>query len=474
MSSKPGCARWASTSPPASSSSSSQNGIVTRAAASTLAELTSVLHGTATITDLRAHLAKSGTRLTEFFKMLDDGDGLLTCDEFRAAMRKTGFTSVDAIGIDHLFRQLDRDGSGEITFRELRTALEQSVKAEQATNARVRMMRHETPVKVVDLGDVRYEVQRRLRVMAAEVDLKAANLAQHGGKDVAPKGAKDRWRWAKERKAAQDGKRRAVFEKESVHMRLRLRGTELEPGQRDDGGFASELHTAPNSPSRAVTRHGRLPSVNLRNLDGDRWNSQTSKLAILAAHRRRSHAPAQRHCRVLLPPDPSRGKRQLHKSQSQYGSTSPKLPAISPTRTSAGSNCSSSDDKTSPPSNTPSFQSRSRGQRLARLRVHNVRGRCRSCIVGPNCGDLVCSSPPVQVACRNRALEAPCYCDAPSSLQGTFGARHVVVCLQCVHRSVLSVLSPECGVSESCALTVTESGMALEAPRQLRPSSICQ
>lgn len=326
----------------------------------TLAELTSVLHGTATITDLRAHLAKSGTRLTEFFKMLDDGDGLLTCDEFRAAMRKTGFTSVDAIGIDHLFRQLDRDGSGEITFRELRTALEQSVKAEQATNARVRMMRHETPVKVVDLGDVRYEVQRRLRVMAAEVDLKAANLAQHGGKDVAPKGAKDRWRWAKERKAAQDGKRRAVFEKESVHMRLRLRGTELEPGQRDDGGFASELHTAPNSPSRAVTRHGRLPSVNLRNLDGDRWNSQTSKLAILAAHRRRSHAPAQRHCRVLLPPDPSRGKRQLHKSQSQYGSTSPKLPAISPTRTSAGSNCSSSDDKTSPPSNTPSFQSRSR------------------------------------------------------------------------------------------------------------------
>lgn len=86
----------------------------------------------------------------------------------------------------------------------------------------------------------------------------------------------------------------------------------------------------------------------------------------------------------------------------------------------------------------------------------------------------MCSSPPVQVACRNRALEAPCYCDAPSSLQGTFGARHVVVCLQCVHLSVLSVLSPECGVSESCALTVTESGMALEAPRQLRPSSICQ
>ena len=39
----------------------------------TLQELTSVLHGTATIADLRAQLAKSGTRVTQFFKQLDDG-----------------------------------------------------------------------------------------------------------------------------------------------------------------------------------------------------------------------------------------------------------------------------------------------------------------------------------------------------------------------------------------------------------------
>ena len=39
----------------------------------TLQELTSVLYGTATIADLRAQLAKSGTRVTAFFRQLDDG-----------------------------------------------------------------------------------------------------------------------------------------------------------------------------------------------------------------------------------------------------------------------------------------------------------------------------------------------------------------------------------------------------------------
>lgn len=83
--------------------------------------------------------------------------------------------------------------------------------------------------------------------------------------------------------------------KESLHMKLRLRGTELEPRPSWDG----ELHPATRTSSRAVTRHGRLPPVTDSPQEAYMARTLTDVLSI---HRRRSHAPARRHCAVLLPP----------------------------------------------------------------------------------------------------------------------------------------------------------------------------
>lgn len=272
-------------------------------------------------------------------------DGVLDRKEFNRAIRAVGLTSVDAVAIDHLFDQLDQDGSGSVSFRELRDAIDQSAKAEAEARARARTRAlQEPPQELVDVNELRYQKQRWLNAMARELDRKA-EMARQGG---APVDARARWRWAKEKETALARKRRAKFEKESLRMRLRLRGTELEPGQDPDGGFASELRTAPNSPSRGVTRHGRLPTVTLKasrpSLDPADWNSPSGKLAILAAHRRRSHAPAQRHCRVLLSPSsPTRKRLHLNEDSvadswgghSPTGSASPtlSLPALSPMQT---------------------------------------------------------------------------------------------------------------------------------------------
>ena len=98
--------------------------------------------------------------------------------------------------------------------------------------------------------------------------------------------------------------------RESLHMKLRLRGTELEPRPNWDG----ELHAAMRTPSRAVTRHGRLPPVTDAPYDEYMARTLTDVLSI---HRRRSHAPARRHSAVLVPLSRAQSAEELQLSAHQ-------------------------------------------------------------------------------------------------------------------------------------------------------------
>jgi Ca2+-binding EF-hand superfamily protein len=79
-----------------------------------------------TVAGVREALAASYSRVIDFFKLMDkNGDGAVTKHEFRAGLGLLGIEESQANmdAIDALFDSFDMDGSGELTFNELKTIL---------------------------------------------------------------------------------------------------------------------------------------------------------------------------------------------------------------------------------------------------------------------------------------------------------------------------------------------------------------
>ena len=73
---------------------------------------------------LRTALADSATRLLDLFRAWDDnGDGLISKKEFRAAVVALGFKEVPKSECDALFDMFDKDHSGVIDYKEMSKAL---------------------------------------------------------------------------------------------------------------------------------------------------------------------------------------------------------------------------------------------------------------------------------------------------------------------------------------------------------------
>jgi len=80
----------------------------------------------ATVSGVREALARSHSRIIDFFKAVDkNGDGQITKAEFRAALPLMGLddSAGSVLAIDSLFDSFDVDGSGQLTFDELRQIL---------------------------------------------------------------------------------------------------------------------------------------------------------------------------------------------------------------------------------------------------------------------------------------------------------------------------------------------------------------
>lgn len=89
---------------------------------------------------LRDGLARSSKRVIDLFNGWDkDRSGLLTRTEFRMVVKAMGFRS-DAVA-DDLFRMIDLDGSGSITYEELNTTLRSGAGADDAASAKRRALK---------------------------------------------------------------------------------------------------------------------------------------------------------------------------------------------------------------------------------------------------------------------------------------------------------------------------------------------
>ena len=86
-----------------------------------------------TIEGLRAALTANRTRVIDAFRMLDkDSDGTITKAEFRGALPLLGFDASRTDLADELFKTLDSDGGGTISFDELNQKLRQGAAVELA------------------------------------------------------------------------------------------------------------------------------------------------------------------------------------------------------------------------------------------------------------------------------------------------------------------------------------------------------
>lgn len=216
--------------------------------------------------------------------------------------------SVGTTQLQAMFDVLDLDKSGAVSFRELNRALRRNP-AQEAANAAERRRRRELAAlnaageKLVDLKKLREEKQREAKLVEQRIEDEDNEIKGHAMERQDPV---QRWRWAKREQARRDEERRRAFIKDSLHLRLRLRGTELVPEQQL-GGMVGLTKAETPSHSRAPTRHCRLPVV------PPPLSTAPKAVDVLSLHWRSRHAPARRHCHVLLPPitAPKRSKSEM-------------------------------------------------------------------------------------------------------------------------------------------------------------------
>jgi len=108
----------------------------------------------ASVQRLRAVLASQTARTIDLFKKWDtDGDGMLTKEEFKVAIKnQLGFSSMRPSELDALFTAFDADGSGEISFREMHKMLRVADPVDRKPRAAA------PPVELVDLQKMRLQM----------------------------------------------------------------------------------------------------------------------------------------------------------------------------------------------------------------------------------------------------------------------------------------------------------------------------
>lgn len=272
-------------------------------------------------------------------------DGKISKEEFEKGVRQLGLAMVKQ-QVDAIFDSLDHEGTvtdanerfmcceyciqphrvcilplragvGKIAFSELKRELRRDTKAEdaeqKARKEAERKAREEAArVEVVDVGLLRRAVASKLKVEvgsrrtaafeSANAPIPMEEVSSFPDPAVAPMpGASLTF-------AAVSAKSNAM-DVDRLHLHLRLRGTELP---------TTPLSAPPpfanaTIPDRTVTRHGKRPT-----LERGRHDRLPRLIDVLSVHRLRSHVPARRHCRVLLPPVPAKltSEQQLQLQQS--------------------------------------------------------------------------------------------------------------------------------------------------------------
>ena len=162
------------------------------------------------------------------------------------------------------------------------------------------------PEKVSDIERLRAEMKREAQEVhrrLVEEDNQIRGVAQKRAAQHSD--PTKRWQWARDEHARKEKAAQIAFERKRLHMRLRLRGTELEPEHRQGVVELQKMKTP--TASRAATRHCRLPAVPAAS------SGAPDTTTILSLHRRARHAPARRHCHVFLQPipEPKRSRSEL-------------------------------------------------------------------------------------------------------------------------------------------------------------------
>ena len=280
----------------------------------TLREITAVLNSTTAINELRVKVRRNASKIAKIFKQWDlNGDGIITRKEFHDGMLGGGMLGggIDQLQLDAIFDALDIDGSDSISYVELMKVLRRNPAQEMALRRqrqeeRARSMKFFAAEKVLESDRLREEMKRVARDVQRRL-----NEEDNQMRGVAEKRAEEhsdptkRWQWARQEQARKEKAAKKAFERQSLHMRLRLRGTDLEPEHRQGHVELQKMKTP--SSSRAATRHCRLPKVSGAS------SSAPDTTTILSLHRRARHAPARRHCHVFLEPipEPKRSRSQL-------------------------------------------------------------------------------------------------------------------------------------------------------------------
>ena len=299
-----------------------------RSGAITLAELAAKLREPPLLVKIRDALANKGYRVSDFFRECDaDLSGEISLDEFVTGLKNKAGIVLDATQQAQIWRTVNADGDSTLSFKELKKLMRRDVQAERDRVRRAALERtlnlYMPPevVDVVDVAEARAIARVRVRT-SVDSPYDVAHL-DDGGAD------REHEHHAATREAAAASK----SDHDRLRMdRLRLRGTGLEEAvggeqgeDEGDGGVApTGKGSASKSPPRAVTRHSRLPE-----LSPSASGAALPLVSVLAAHRRRSHAPAHRHVRVLVPPAPPKlsNKRLSELRVSKSESILPPLPS---------------------------------------------------------------------------------------------------------------------------------------------------
>ena len=124
----------------------------------------------ASVQRLRTVLASQAARTIDMFKKWDtDGDGMLTKEEFKVAIKsQLGFSSMKPSELDALFAAFDADGSGEISFREMHKMLRVADPVDRKPKAAA------PPVELVDLQKMRLQMMHDVIRMNVRCEMRGA------------------------------------------------------------------------------------------------------------------------------------------------------------------------------------------------------------------------------------------------------------------------------------------------------------
>lgn len=136
----------------------------------------------ATIQRLRDRLAAQASRVLDLFRKWDvDGDGIVTRAEFAKALPDLGFHDCLPSDIDALFNTFDKDGEGEISFRELHKMLRMAKPTKAKKKVVVQL------VQPHDLKELRRSMRNELLEMGLRYELYNHDFSTGSSPSQSPK-----------------------------------------------------------------------------------------------------------------------------------------------------------------------------------------------------------------------------------------------------------------------------------------------